>query len=74
MFCQPGDNKSVTLVNIGGKRVIRGGNSIADGPVDDANCRAAMEAVNARGFGNKEEEDARCITFYLDYVAFFLFL
>lgn len=49
--------------------MIRGGNSIADGPIDDANCRAAMEAVNARGFGHEEEEDARCITFCLDFVA-----
>ncbi|KAI7996867.1 Urease [Camellia lanceoleosa] len=34
-FIEPGDTKSVTLVRIGGKQVIRGGNNIADGPVDD---------------------------------------
>lgn len=44
--------------------MIRGGNGVADGPVDDAKFREVMEAVKSRGFGNKEEENARCITFY----------
>lgn len=39
--------------------MIRGGNGIVDGPVDDANCMTAMEAVNERGFGNLEEANAR---------------
>ncbi|KAH7856133.1 hypothetical protein Vadar_033085 [Vaccinium darrowii] len=44
---QPGDSKSVTLVRIGGMQVIRGGNGIADGPVDDANITSLMEAVHS---------------------------
>lgn len=56
---QPGENKSVKLVSIGGKRVIRGGNAIVDGPVDDAKWEEVLEALSARGFGNKEEENAR---------------
>ncbi|KAK7312000.1 hypothetical protein RJT34_10526 [Clitoria ternatea] len=56
---EPGDCKSVVLVSIGGNRVIRGGNNIADGPVSDSNCITAMEAVNTRGFGHAEEENAR---------------
>ncbi|GAB4853150.1 Urease [Ancistrocladus abbreviatus] len=56
---EPGDMKTVTLVSIGGKRWIRGGNNIADGPVDDGNITAIMETVAARGFGNSEEENAR---------------
>ncbi|KAH7515529.1 urease [Ziziphus jujuba] len=55
---EPGDCKKVTLVKIGGNRVIRGGNGIADGPVDDAKFKEVMEAVKSRGFGNKEEENA----------------
>ncbi|KAG6573656.1 hypothetical protein SDJN03_27543, partial [Cucurbita argyrosperma subsp. sororia] len=33
---EPGEQKSATLVAIGGNQVIRGGNGIADGPVDDS--------------------------------------
>ncbi|XP_027334466.1 urease-like isoform X2 [Abrus precatorius] len=56
---EPGECKSVKLVSIGGNKVIRGGNNIADGPVSDSNCIAAMEAVRTRGFGHVEEENAR---------------
>ena len=33
---EPGDTKTVSLVDIAGNRVIRGGNNLADGPVNDA--------------------------------------
>ena len=33
---EPGETKTVPLVEIAGARVIRGGNNLADGPVDDA--------------------------------------
>ncbi|XP_020212240.1 urease [Cajanus cajan] len=56
---EPGESKSVLLVSIGGNKVIRGGNNIADGPVNDSNCIAAMQAVITRGFGHVEEENAR---------------
>lgn len=59
LFGQPGETKSIILVSIGGKKVIRGGNGIADGPVDYARFREIMEAVNSRDFGNREEENAR---------------
>ncbi|XP_027342772.1 urease [Abrus precatorius] len=55
---EPGDCKSVKLVSIGGNKVIRGGNGLADGPVNEINYRATMEAVCKRGFGHKEEKDA----------------
>lgn len=55
---EPGDSKSVTLVSIGGKRRITGGNNIADGPVDDANIRGIMDTILDRGFGHSEEENA----------------
>lgn len=56
---EPGESKSVVLVSIGGNKVIRGGNNIVDGPVNDSNCIAAMEAVRTRGFRHMEENDAR---------------
>ncbi|KAL8156967.1 urease isoform X2 [Apium graveolens] len=52
---EPGDAKTVTLVQIGGKQVIRGGNSIADGPFSDANIETVMERVLERSFGHLEE-------------------
>ncbi|KAJ9563946.1 hypothetical protein OSB04_009106 [Centaurea solstitialis] len=52
---EPGDAKSVTLVRICGKQVIRGGNAIADNPADDAHLKAAMDSVQARKFGHSEE-------------------
>lgn len=59
---QPGDPKSVTLVSIGGRRCIRGGNNIADGPVEDANIKTIMETIHARGFAHLEEENSRSLT------------
>lgn len=55
---EPGEAKCVILVSIGGNKVIRGGNGIVDGPVDHANFKVIMEAVNSRGFGNLEETNA----------------
>ena len=59
LLCQPGECKSVVLVSIGGKRIIRGGNGIVNGPVDDARWEAVLGALNTRASGNKEEENAR---------------
>ncbi|CAO2829435.1 unnamed protein product [Amaranthus hypochondriacus] len=55
---EPGDPKCVTLVSIGGIRCIRGGNNIADGPVDDANIETIMDTIHTRGFQHLEEENA----------------
>uniref|UniRef100_A0A803L145 Urease n=1 Tax=Chenopodium quinoa TaxID=63459 RepID=A0A803L145_CHEQI len=55
---EPGDPKSVTLVSIGGKRCIRGGNNIADGPVDDAKIKTIMDTIHYRGFGHSDEDNA----------------
>ncbi|KAJ6430311.1 hypothetical protein OIU84_021670 [Salix udensis] len=55
---EPGESKSVMLVSIGGKKVIRGGNGIVDGPVDHENCTDIMGNIGRRKFGNLEEENA----------------
>ncbi|KAL2547184.1 Urease [Forsythia ovata] len=66
---EPGDAKSVTLVRIGGKQVIRGGNGIVDGPVDDAKITSVMEAVHEGGFGVVEETNARLGSFYFSLLS-----
>jgi urease subunit gamma/beta len=51
---EPGETKTVMLVEIGGARVIRGGNKIADGPVSDSGKAAALERVKAQQFEHQE--------------------
>lgn len=52
---EPGETRSVRLVEIAGRRVVRGGNQIADGPVSEAGRQAALTQVAARGFAHLEE-------------------
>ncbi|KAL5204671.1 hypothetical protein ABZP36_009542 [Zizania latifolia] len=55
---EPGDAKTVTLVSIGGHKVIRGGNGIADGAVDNSQLNEVMEKVTANGFGHEDYPNA----------------
>lgn len=50
---EPGERKTVQLVAIAGARVIRGGNSLAAGAVDDGGRNRASAAVQAQGFGSE---------------------
>ena len=50
---EPGETKTVRLVEIAGHKVIRGGNNLADGPVSDAGREAAMRRVLKDGFANE---------------------
>lgn len=50
---EPGDSKTVTLVDIAGARVIRGGNNLADGAVSDYGLQATMQRVADRAFANE---------------------
>jgi urease subunit gamma/beta len=52
---EPGETKTVQLVEIAGHRVIRGGNNLADGPVTPENQKAALSRVKAAGFAHQEE-------------------
>ena len=47
---EPGDTKTVTLVEIAGNKIIRGGNNLADGPVDTAGRQAMDEKIKSEGF------------------------
>ena len=49
---EPGESKTVQLVEIAGQRVIHGGNALADGPLSEEGKRAAMERVRALGFAH----------------------
>ncbi len=52
---EPGEPKTVRLVEIAGTRVIRGGNNLADGAVSPENQEAALARAKAAGFAHKEE-------------------
>lgn len=52
---EPGDAKTVTLVEIGGRKIIRGGNRLAEGPVEEARVDGIVEELVRRGFGHVEE-------------------
>ncbi len=49
---EPGETKTVKLVEIAGKKVIRGGNNLADGKVSAAGKKAALKRVKAKGFAS----------------------
>ncbi|OTA68805.1 urease [Hypoxylon sp. EC38] len=49
---EPGDSKTVTLVEIGGDRVIRGGNGLASGKVDLDRTEAIVAALQQAGFAH----------------------
>ena len=54
---EPGDAKTVALVPIAGKAVIRGGNALADGPIADPETRTRYAArMRERGFATDGEE------------------
>jgi urease subunit gamma/beta len=52
---EPGETRTVALVEIDGDRVIRGGNGLATGPVSEEGREKAVAAAKARGFAHEEE-------------------
>jgi urease subunit gamma/beta len=50
---EPGETKTVRLVEIAGNRVIRGGNNLGNGPVCDAGKEAAVQRAAQQGFSHK---------------------
>ena|SRR5258707_1150865 len=52
---EPGDEKEVVLVAIGGRRAIYGHNGLTNGLLDDPDIRkAALEKAEAQGFAREE--------------------
>ncbi|KAK7319062.1 hypothetical protein RJT34_03774 [Clitoria ternatea] len=72
-FENHGHSKSVKLVSIGGNKVITGGNGIADGPLSETNCKAAMEAVCRRGFGTRKRK-MQGLSFFIDVIYLSLYV
>jgi urease subunit gamma/beta len=54
---EPGETRTVKLVEIAGDKVIRGGNNLADGPVGDVNRAATLRRVAAGGFEDQERSN-----------------
>ncbi|HWN97014.1 MAG TPA: urease subunit beta, partial [Methylomirabilota bacterium] len=49
---EPGETKTVKLVEIAGNKVIRGGNNLADGPVSTTGAKTALQRAKEQGFAN----------------------
>ena len=49
---EPGGAKTVTCVEIGGQRIIRGGNGVASGPLDVSQKDAIIKRLQEGGFAN----------------------
>lgn len=50
---EPGETKTVKLVEIAGEKIIWGGNNLASGPLSDQGRSEALKQIAARGFANK---------------------
>lgn len=51
---EPGETRTVELVEIAGRRIVRGGNALASGPVSEDGRRDVVTAARARGFAHEE--------------------
>ena len=58
MRFEPGDTKTVNLVEIGGDKVIRGGNGIASGKVDISRAKMIQERLQEGGFAHTPDPAA----------------
>lgn len=52
---EPGDTKTVQLVQISGSKSITGGNSISNGPFDQSKTLEMVERARSRGFSHREQ-------------------
>jgi len=51
---EPGETRTVQLVEIAGNKVIRGGNNLASGELNDESKSRALNQVKLRGFAHEE--------------------
>lgn len=59
---EPGETKTVTLVEIAGHRIIQGGNNIASGPVNPASLPSIMGTIQSRKFSHTPEVETPSVT------------
>lgn len=62
MRFEPGDCRTVDLVDIAGARIITGGNNLATGVVDLGRSEAIVNGLLQQGFGHIPEPTAPLIT------------
>jgi urease subunit gamma/beta len=55
---EPGETKTVKLVEIAGKKVIRGGNNLASGKVSAAGKKTALKRVKQKGFADTKQQSS----------------
>lgn len=70
---EPGDTKTVTLVEIGGNKVIRGGNHLATGKVDLSRTEELLRQLRDGGFAHTAEpagDSAHIDLFEMDRAAY----
>ena len=65
---EPGDTKTVTLVEIGGNKVIQGGNRLASGKVDPGRVDEIVELIQRAGFAHVPEPAAALRTDVVPFV------
>ncbi len=53
---EPGVTKTVTVVEIGGRKCIYGGNNIASGPVDISRLEEICNRMQQRGYGHRVDD------------------
>ena len=51
---EPGDSREVQLVELAGRRVVKGCNGLIDGELSEENLQVALARVQSRGFAQKE--------------------
>ncbi|MBL9138857.1 MAG: urease subunit beta [Verrucomicrobiales bacterium] len=52
---EPGETKTVDLVDLGGNQVVRGGNALASGPVLEATRSTISTSAQERGFAHRKD-------------------
>ncbi len=58
MRFEPGEEKTVQLVAFAGAQIVRGGNALGEGAIDEAGRARLLSAVAARGFKHEEQPAA----------------
>lgn len=56
MRFEPGEKKTVGLVQIGGKKMLSGGSGLMVGPFDETKREEVQRVVQERKFGHRKQE------------------
>ena len=67
---EPGDARKVVLTEIAGRRIIRGGNRLCDGPVSPENLPAIMEKVSRTESVRVHLQNSLCSDFTISWCTF----